>query len=174
MKKLFLITVLLFSIMSSHTYAATLSWVKTPGRADTTGSTPTELTGTYSTGWSGTRLFQGRWVFNVASASSSLVDTIIKVSEQVDSIFDIKVTIDNVLLTFDNAGNWFFDGPLSTGKHVLLLSGSYSAPKNTKGNFDIDISAVPIPAALWLFGSVLFGFMGFRNNKSRSTASLVA
>lgn len=38
------------------------------------------------------------------------------------------------------------------------------------GTFDLDnihVSAVPVPAAVWLFGSGLFGLMGFARTKSR-------
>jgi hypothetical protein len=61
----------------------------------------------------------------------------------------------------------------STGADNISMSGT--ALNNTSGNWRFDnvvisgtaaVAAVPVPAAVWLFGSALAGFMGFNRRKS--------
>lgn len=94
------------------------------------------------------------------------------------------------LIEFDDndgfANNAFIDRDLLIGNYVLAVSGvkfslneainGYNGSINflTDGDVDIKISshkgvanfanpsAVPVPAAAWLFGSALLGFAGFR------------
>jgi len=59
---------------------------------------------------------------------------------------------------------------LTGGTGLLTFDVSGFTPINLKGDFTstgrISVSAVPLPAALWLFGPALLGFMGFRRKKS--------
>jgi len=59
---------------------------------------------------------------------------------------------------------------LTGGTGLLTFDISGFTPINSTGDFTstgrISVSAVPLPAALWLFGPALLGFMGFRRKKS--------
>lgn len=66
-----------------------------------------------------------------------------------------------------------FDSPLSSVAWNMLWSADlFNDIKNPKdlshfSTFSTNISAIPIPAALWLFGPALLGFMGFRRRISK-------
>jgi len=66
---------------------------------------------------------------------------------------------------------FFNEVMLLTGSAGLLTFDVYGfTPVDNLGSFTstgrISVSAVPLPAALWLFGPALLGFMGFRRKKS--------
>lgn len=65
-----------------------------------------------------------------------------------------------------------FDSPLSSVAWNMLWSADLFDIKKPKdlshfSTFNTNISAIPIPAALWLFGPALLGFMGFRRRLSK-------
>lgn len=75
--------------------------------------------------------------------------------------------------TVDNAANPVFglvgyNGSIASDWHALA-AGTYSiivdGVSSGLGEYAFTVSAVPIPAAVWLFGSALIGFaaVGFRN-----------
>jgi hypothetical protein len=70
--------------------------------------------------------------------------------------FDLSPTIAGVALSFT--------GILGAGDYVLSFSGdvptSYTGGGSLTGS--VSIAAVPIPAAVWLFGSALVGLFGAR------------
>jgi len=62
----------------------------------------------------------------------------------------------------DETVNPFFNFVMDAGKHYIL--------ELTRMSSDLafartDISAVPLPGAIWLFGSALLGFLGFSNRR---------
>lgn len=73
--------------------------------------------------------------------------------------------------------SFFASGFLGTNG-IGVGNGSYNLviwllPTTSSYNFDIDlenirVSEVPVPAALWLFGSALLGVMGASRRKSRA------
>ncbi|MES9823692.1 MAG: VPLPA-CTERM sorting domain-containing protein [Candidatus Thiodiazotropha endolucinida] len=77
---------------------------------------------------------------------------------------------DDMLLTNTNDGAAFHLGPvfseslsLAQGSYVFTLSGFALNALDSKiySDYDLTISAVPLPAAAWLFGSALLGFIAF-------------
>jgi len=68
-----------------------------------------------------------------------------------------------------------FDSPLSSVAWNMLWSSDlfegnqFKNPKELShfSTYGTDISAIPIPAALWLFAPALLGFMGFRRRLSK-------
>ncbi len=65
-------------------------------------------------------------------------------------------------LTFSN---------LASGDYTLLLGGNGTS-SDTFGNgfYKLTLTAVPVPGAVWLFGSALAGLVGFGRRKSKSAA----
>lgn len=59
---------------------------------------------------------------------------------------------------------------LAAGDYTLFVGGNYSGGTGAPGKYTVNLTAspVPIPAAVWLFGSAMAGLIGFgrRNNKS--------
>jgi hypothetical protein len=59
--------------------------------------------------------------------------------------------------------NFFEKLSLGKGSYVFTLSGfaMNALDKNVISDYDLSIKAVPLPAAAWLFGSALLGFISF-------------
>ena len=81
---------------------------------------------------------------------------------------------------FDTLGNLVETGalvttinPLANGDYWLGIFGTIDEPigESTSGNYRLTVTAVtavPIPAAFWLFGSALVGFIGFGRHKAKT------
>ena len=70
-----------------------------------------------------------------------------------------------------NSNDWFLIGyqthvTLSTSGHIYASINDTFYPNNT-GFFEANVSAVPVPAAIWLFGSALAGFGVSKRSKKR-------
>ena len=74
------------------------------------------------------------------------------------------LTIDNLGIGTYLAGITFYDSsftPFSADWMLLAPSTEFlSSDFTAYGELTIDVSAVPVPAAVWLFGSALIGFVG--------------
>ena len=119
------------------------------------------------------------------SATSSFLDG----TDPFIYLFRRPASVGTFIESDDDSGffnNAFIDRSLAIGNYVLAVStytfslseaiNGYNGSVNflTDGNVDITISsrngianfvnpsAVPVPAAAWLFGSALMGFAGFR------------
>ena len=66
-------------------------------------------------------------------------------------------------------GSFSFSGYLAPGEYTLLIDAlAYidSATSATASfDYDLQLTAVPVPAAVWLFGSGLIGLVGFARRK---------
>lgn len=62
----------------------------------------------------------------------------------------------------------FFNGQSITGDWTLTVFDADSIISGSLENWalDIEVSAVPVPAAVWLMGSALLGLLGFRKRKA--------
>ena len=73
-------------------------------------------------------------------------------------------------ITFFSAGFLGTDGlGVRNGTYTL---GIFLTPLTSSYTFNValeNIQAIPVPAAVWLFGSALFGMMGFVRRKSPAT-----
>lgn len=78
----------------------------------------------------------------------------------------------------DSYISWYWSGSLSTG-HVEVFDFSSGANSRVFATLaknhvwavadgDVFVSAVPVPAAAWLFGSALLGFFGFSRRKANA------
>lgn len=68
-------------------------------------------------------------------------------------------------LTLTTAGTALsFSGPLGAGNYLLAFGGTVPASSTGGGSItgSISVSAVPIPAAIWLFGSALVAVFGIK------------
>jgi hypothetical protein len=83
--------------------------------------------------------------------------------------------LDDLLLTNINTNEQFHLGTvfsetfkLATGDYIFTLSGfalNAIDPKNTS-KYDLTMSAVPLPAAAWLFGAALLGFVSYSRRRT--------
>ncbi|MGJ0491434.1 hypothetical protein [Methylobacter sp.] len=61
---------------------------------------------------------------------------------------------------------------LATGNYILkviadsVASGVFANAEGQQYSLDINAAAVPVPAAIWLFGSALMGLVGFSRRKT--------
>lgn len=65
---------------------------------------------------------------------------------------------------------------LSSAVYTLVLSGNAGTSIGFITNFDVpfEVSEVPLPAAVWLFGSVLLGGLAMRRRSQKMNAQAVA
>jgi len=68
----------------------------------------------------------------------------------------------NILLGFSA---WFFWG-LNPDGPVYVVCPTFDPDCDGVGDINIDLNPVPVPAAFWLFGSALLGFIGFSRRTS--------
>lgn len=62
----------------------------------------------------------------------------------------------------DETVNPFFNFVMDAGKHYIL---ELTRMSSNLSFAQTDVSAVPLPGAIWLFGSALLGFLGFSNRR---------
>lgn len=54
---------------------------------------------------------------------------------------------------------------LAAGKYLLFIGGNGINNSNEFYKANISVKAVPVPAAVWLFGSAIAGFVGMGKRK---------
>jgi hypothetical protein len=75
----------------------------------------------------------------------------------------------DLLISFTNVGSGItsvFNGGVDP---VGLAAGTYELIMIGKADFNIELANVPVPAAVWLFGSALMGLLGISRRKSATT-----
>ena len=108
--------------------------------------------------------FSHDWNFTSSDASAPVLASL---SELPHEKIDItNITFDGVKMGFDMVNQrWFGNGALSFA-HILHVGGTVSASEGTQYILNISTpSNVPVPAALWLFGSAILGLLGVSNRK---------
>jgi hypothetical protein len=94
------------------------------------------------------------WLFNISDSS----DVVIDVEEVTANLFNLEITLDNVLLCFNNGDGRLFDGILAKREYTIVINGLvYNV--NGKLEIRVDVLAAKIPATAWLFGSALLGLV---------------
>jgi len=177
MKK-FLVS-LFFTMFAFQVNAATYSWT------DLTGSVGTVLS---STGPSSTEINVTNFAASAASAdtydydfniaggpvrSSSLATEFVATDFDVTSVRLIGIGIDQLFVDLgvglDGLNSWVLNPSL------LLETGDYTVriamEVLSEGIVNVQVSAVPVPAAVWLFGSALMGLVGASRRKSSVMAA---
>ncbi len=164
MKKLIFAFTLLFSILAAQgVSAANLTWVSTPAvvGSDTKSldgnPDPNVLVGDYNfnkkpSGGNKTHT----WVFNVTPSSS------------VSVYFSVLL---GVIKTATLDGNAIASGDVVSligGNHTIVLVMKNIA-KGAHEQLSI-INSIPVPAAIWLFGSAILGLIGATRRKTASSA----
>ncbi len=78
-------------------------------------------------------------------------------------------TFDNYDFTSTGINPFYFDGQFLVGNEYQLILSSYADNTdyyNERWSFELNtVSAVPVPAAIWLFGSGLLTLIGFSRRK---------
>ena len=59
---------------------------------------------------------------------------------------------------------------LTAGNYTLILGGYEGTTKGTNLAYTATITAVPLPGAVWLFGSAMAGLVGFSRRKAKLTS----
>jgi hypothetical protein len=152
MERLLVVIFLAIATLSFQAGAAILIWESDsfPGNGIIKGSTAQALISSHDMSIRG--IILDKWVFNVSDSSHLVVD----IKDVAANLFDMEVTLDNVLLCFNNGGSRLFDGALAEGKHTIVING-FVYNVNGKLEIRVDVLAAKIPAAAWLFGSALLG-----------------
>lgn len=157
MKKIFMPLGLLLFALSMQLEAATMTWVDAP--EINVASSTTQITAEKN---------------YLADSGSETVDFTFNLDQQttinsaVIEFFDNQVDVDSVtLLTGGQAFSFAALGDLGkwTLANVVLGAGDHTiriavASALTGAQIDVKVNQVPLPAAVWLFGSALLGLMG--------------
>lgn len=118
--------------------------------------------------------FEDTYHFQLAGKNGAAVSLtnsfIIKGKNKSGFINDFKATLDNIPLVLKyTKGNNFqllATDPflvLAKGIHQLVVTGD--AGKSASYGGSLQVSPVPVPAAIWMFGSALMGLMGVSRRK---------
>jgi len=178
MKKLLLATLL--SVLSLQLSAATLAWnainVNTSGITQSLDVDPQHLTGQVSFDSVSAPLTTTTDTWSYTLNGAEVVKNV--ALEFYDADMDIRsVYLDGfqltasveTLVTGDKIRLWNWTGLLTSGVHTLYLNDI--SVKNASGQYQLKVSTVPVPAAVWLFGSALMGLVGVSRRKSTAVAA---
>jgi len=167
---------LFFAMFAMQVSAATLNWTGTT--ATTYGAVPSSTEINAAANFVGPAA-SASYDFTFEVLGGSLVATSL-VTEFVATDFSVSsVAISGTGIT---GNNYFTDlgvvGRLqswSLSPALLLTTGNYTITAIMEvmapGNFNINVSSVPVPAAVWLFGSALMGLFGVSRRKSTAVAA---
>lgn len=175
MKKIFLSLVL--ALFALQVNAASLAWdaidVNTSGTHSALEVNPANLTGQMSFDSTAGGLTTDTWSYTLDD--DSVIENV------AIEFFDSQMNIGSVFLdgqalteTVQGSGSfatklWVWTGLLTSGVHTLTLNDIDVLAAN--GQYQIKVSAVPIPAAVWLFGSALVGLVGVSRRKVKAVAA---
>lgn len=103
-----------------------------------------------------------------ASITSISMDSVsssfgpVKILDIPDFEFALTDSLGRLLTAFVKTGESVEIDPISTGTFGIWLRGNATGLAGGQVAGPIALSSVPIPAAVWLFGSALVGLAGFR------------
>ncbi len=173
--------IILFTLFSIQVQAATLNWDRANSTIESNGfrSQETEPDRQTLTGGIDFNSEQGpitdTWAFNLngAGAGGIAVDSI--VIEFTNDQMDVgSITLDGNVFSADNGvvNIWTTDATLDDGQYFVVLNDitvlDEAAQYDIKISLgDSNVSAIPIPAAVWMFGSGFIGLVGFSRRKSK-------
>ena len=158
--------------------SAAITVTQLNGVVSTTTSADDETLSTTDT--SGTA-FEHDYFFN------AVADTFFAISATIENTLTGALAIFDVEVYLNNFGNLIASGsvvPVAANLSGLTLGFNMVAGNNYAvrllgdvGNsvdpdYTLQVSVVPVPAAIWLFGTALAGLLGFR--KSKNTGALTA
>ena len=146
--------------------AAILNWTSLPTApsgqtVSNTADFDTDISASYGFGKgaaSGT--FSHDYSFASNPASSVITYAIELLNE---NILINSITLDSVALNWDSLNKRWFGISASAASHTIHLDGSFSKKSQ---QYQLNVSSVPVPAAIWLFGSALAGLVGVSRRKA--------
>lgn len=168
---------MVFALLSLQVNAANLAWdainVNTSGSHSSLEVDAENITGQMSFNSTGGGLTTDTWSYTLDE--DAVIENV--AIEFFDNQMDVgSVFLDGHALTETVQGNgsfatklWVWTGLLTSGVHTLTLSDINVLQSN--GQYQIKVSAVPIPAAIWLFGSALLGVVGISRRKAKAVVA---
>lgn len=154
MKKLLVVLSLAFAAVSFQAGAATFSLLNLSNASSDVGvgvvANSQHVGHSFSTGWKLTSDTSGPVLVAITANPAFSFDTLVKVNG-----FSVKTFASS---TLDKVFNLSF---LASDVVEFFVKGT----AGRSGNIDISVSSVPVPAAVWLFGSALMGMMGVTRRK---------
>ncbi len=162
MKKINLIFAFLLMLGSAGAAsAATLSWVSTQAESHITSDNGDHIAVQYGFEDDETGSFSHSYSFQGGPAT-------VFYTELRNRWINATITLDGVAMVFNPAEGEWSGNVIANSLHNIVISGNLIRPNQ---QYDILInSAVPVPAAVWLFGSGALGLLGLSRRKSRPSA----
>lgn len=165
MKKMSIVLALLMLTgFTQAVFSATLTWGATPVGTTVTLDKGSVISASFGFGPS---LIGDIFSHSYSFKSSSLASVLVRMIELPQENVDItKITYDGIAMSFDTVNQRWFGSGLNILDHSIQIMGSVdragSAYLLTAEN---SISNVPVPAAIWLFGSAFAGLIGVSKRK---------
>ena len=100
----------------------------------------------------------------VISGTNDITEAVLAILDsagQVLKLIDVAIGGTTALLSYATDGSNF----------NVALVGLIDDVNFPQADYSLNISAVPVPAAVWLFGTALFGLLGFRKKASMAVAA---
>jgi hypothetical protein len=160
MKKIMFALVLLMGVVFTQTAsAATLNWSSLQAGATNTYDNDSVISAQYGFG-----AYTGAFSHNYSLTANPSVGVLAFVIELLnENILINHVTLDNVPMTWDVSESRWVGQSLSNASHSIHIDGIISKKAQ---QYQLNVSAVPVPAAIWLFGSGIAGLVGFSRRKT--------
>ncbi len=176
MRNMLLIFALAAVNLLAQAEAATLTWAgRTTGGSvknsvDSSSSTEA-LTGSVDFNGVGDKNFTHSWTFNL-SDKARVNNSFLEYYDWMTKVSSVK--LDGVALKDSVFGSgkrairdWTLDNALlEAGNHTLSIVFDEVVSAQAQYDIKVDISNVPVPGAVWLFGSALAGMIGLRRRNN--------
>ncbi len=113
-------------------------------------------------------------IFSISNAGSGVSSSITAVSLELNGFINIDnfgASLNGTALSLSSGPGGttaLFNGALADGMYTLLFSGDVTGSAGGIITGAIAVQPVPLPAAVWLFGSALIGLFGFRRSSLTS------
>jgi hypothetical protein len=177
-KYLMMLSFVLFSV-PFQINAATLAWVSTPPSSAVQTVTATNPDSQHLGGFVNflsniSSPFTHTWTYQL-NGSQFVDNAVIEIFDNSMVITSVKLDGNILADVVQGSGTfatrlWTLPGNLAGGLHSLVLD---FASAKINGQYNVIVSTVvPVPAAIWLFGSALLGLVGFSRRKSHSTMAV--
>jgi hypothetical protein len=144
---------------------------QTPTGSSITDNAGSTISAQFGFGHDGTN-FTHSYNFTSSDASSTILAQVNQLP--FDAINFTSITFDDVQMVLNSVTNTWLGNGKNTTDHSIVLMGNqvtegsqYSLTANSSESAP---NAVPVPAAIWLFGSALAGLLGIKTRKTNGNA----
>jgi hypothetical protein len=158
------LALLMLAGFSQAALSATLTWGNKPVGSTVTLDQGSVISASFGFGPS---LVGDIFSHSYSFKSTSIATVLLRMIELPHENIDVtKITYDGIAMTFDSFNQRWFGNGANSLEHTIQIMGSVDrAGTAYLLTADSSVSNVPVPAAIWLFGSAFAGLIGVSKRK---------